>query len=375
MMMTPKPATEFADKTGLCIHPNWTQMKNMLWQQKVIDMGVKNTRGKLGRHKEDVKLMQPLWDAGIRHCATIVESSGGVLDRTAAKGNLDAITGLWGGAKNIIAIEGPNEFNINHTDGWAPYMRDFIIWLHSEIRSRLAMNDILVAGPSIWKRILEDYKALGNIDPYIDRNTLHWYTNTKPPAGAGDKTLDGGLKNNALLSADRVFVTECGMANVVGPKTQAKYLARLPFELMAREIVERFFIFEAVDTDPSPLWGFMDGGMNRRLHYYTMQRLFTLYKSAPVTPHALDLDVQVPTGSNLKWLAHEKDDGSVLVSLFRNVVSTEADGAPVTITVALGKSMGGTIHLPTFGAEPKSLPAATGFKVPVNDQLVVLQVA
>lgn len=374
--VTPRPASSFVEQSGVVVQSNRPQYANNKWQQPLIAAGFRHIRGKLGSNKADVQWMKPIIDKGIKICTTIVATSGGTLDKAKAKANIAAIDTLWGGTKNVIAAEGPNEFNNtgSRPANWAAIERDFIEWMWKEIRSRPSLAQLLVAGPSIWKRILADYKALGNIDPFVNRNTLHWYTDTKRPTN-GNTTLDQGIVNVGILSSKQILVTECGVPNKNPPRIQSKYAARVLFELLRRPKIERAYLFEMSDVDPSPKWGLLDGNFQPRMHYYTIKNLLALYadSGAPnVAP--FELDITAPSTALLGHMIHRRSDGRALISLGRDVDAKDADIAPASVNLDFGKQVSARLHLPTFSTAPKDLGSASGFTVPVTDQLAVVEV-
>lgn len=381
--MTPKAASQIADTQGVCIHSNWPVYRNFKWQPLIAELGVHHTRGSIGHQKDDLQYMKPLFDAGVKHCATIVQSSGGTLgwDDTLktypdALANIKAVRDIWG-PSNIIALEGPNEFNNPKTKpaDWAAQLRKFVIWMHNTVRSMPELANCKILPPAIWGRLLADYQALGSVDAYVDAGCLHYYTNTKPPTKS-NTSYDQALINASILTPKIKWETESGYSDAVGPKVKAKYTARLLFETLLRsDRIQRIYNYELFDSKDTPKWGLRDELLNPRPAFYAIKNVMALYKDSGI-PALTPLDIQIVSvgADQLHYVVHQKADGSYLVALFRDVISTEADMAPAMVKVTLAKVPSSVQHFqPTFDAMPKIIPAAATFTVPVSDQVSVLR--
>lgn len=371
--ITPKAASQIADSVGVCTHSNWPVYRNMRWQPLIAELGIRHTRGSLGHQSGDLQYMKPLFDAGVKHCEMVIDGSA---DTDAALANFKAVRDIWG-PSNVIALEGPNEFNNGHPLGWAAALRKFVIWMHDTVRSMPELNNCKILPPSIWGRLVPDYIALGNIDPYVDAGCLHYYTNNKPPTKS-KATLDQSLIDASILTPKIKWITECGYSYpAVGPKLKAKYTARMFCEFLLRsDKIQRAYNYELFDSKDSPQWGLCDASLNKRPAFYALKNMLALYKdSGSPTLAPLDVTVTADAAAKLNYVIHQKSDGSYLVAMFRDVVSTEADMAPAAAKVTLAKVPSGVQHYqPTFSATATPIAAATSISVPVSDQLTVLKI-
>lgn len=379
-----KPAAAFFDSLCLNTHPSW--LSTPTWATPaysgfVNDIGVKTTRGLLGRNKTALANMKPFFDAGGKHITTVVQSwgTGGKLDRTAAAANIDfAISqGIVG---SVYGFEGANEFNIDHTAGWATELRGFTQWMSGYVRSKPALAGTKLVGPSIYKRILADYQALGNIDAYVDRGALHYYSGNQRPTrtGSGDKTIAGAFRDAHILTPDPILVTETGyQIPGVSERVQAIYNNRLVFDLFEQG-AERSCIYELADD--SKLFGLMTADLKRkRPAYYALKNLTALFKDSGTATGSLDYTLS-GAPADMKRHLFRTSGGNYLLVLYRDVDSFRSGHdvtyAPVNVTVTFGSAVSRLeIFEPTFDANAKkSVVSASSIAVPVADQVEVLRV-
>ena len=363
------PAFALYDAMGVNVKVQEASASNVQYMPTLQELGVRHTRGKVGAAKDDLGRVKALSDAGIGHCFTIVQTSGGTLDWATAQKNIAAAENYPG--LKIDGFEGPNEFN--HFSSDYAYERDFIKKMHDFIRSQSALAQTKIIGPSVYMRQKPAYQGLGNISAYVDRGCLHYYTGAKIPTQSA-YSMDECIADAHILTPAPLWVTECGYDQTqVGPRVQAKYMLRMAVELVRRGI-ERLHIFEFVDIMPGHEYGLVDGSFNKRPIFTAVKNLIALAKDVSGTTTNLDYQLS-GTATGLSSLVLNKTDGSHLLVLWRNVASKEANVAPAQIKVNLAKSANLTIIRPTFSTSVNTLASGTGATVPVDDELTVLRVS
>jgi hypothetical protein len=309
-----------------------------------------HTRGKIGsRRGGDAALMhlEKLFARGVKICATVADQEEG-LDREATKANIDFLANSIG-ARNISGIESANEYNNPHKRpaDWATELRDFQKWLHDTVRADRRFAGIPLVAPSIWGRVTEDYLALGNLEPNVDKGCLHYYTGGRRPTIAGrPKGNDEGGGANAYSLADAIrdartlaptkplWITEYGYpvagpglpfaAGFISEAAAAKYLIRGLLDAFG-EGVERTYIYSLIDDvqrSPPRYHGLLDGTLRPRPGFHAVENLIALFADgaqdfAPGTlKYSLD---NAP--SSIKRQLFQKSDGTFLLTMYQDVDS------------------------------------------------------
>lgn len=370
-------AFQIFDGMGTRAKPNDSRYRNDRWQPLIADdLGFRHTRGSIGHNKSDVPFMKYLFDRGVKHCATIVDIANG-LSWPTAQANINGIRDIWG-PQNIFGIEGANEFNDSKYAGWNTDLRNFTKQTHDYVRSISALNSVKLVPPSVYRRIHEDYVAIGDLSLWTDVGCGHYYSGSKRPTltanGTSTITTDQALADMAILNPKPPVITEMGvdLTLVAGPKTQAKYLLRMHIELLRRGAF-RTYGFETFDTMTGHKYGLMDASFNKRPAYFGMKNLLALVRDVPSAPRSLAYQLAGP--SDIQRLVVSRSDGSFLLFLWRDLNSTENDAAPVNANITLAKQPAGLELLtPTYSAIAKPLPAQSSFGVAVSDHLTVVRI-
>lgn len=157
---------------------------------------------------------------------------------------------------SVVAIEGPNEWDINNVTyrgrGFPAGLRDYQTELYQAVKRDPATAKIAVLTPSI--AYPENAAKLGSLRSVSDYGNLHIY------AGGGIPALDFESKWLPLtrkMTSDRtIIVTETGWHNAVNDRkagqrgvseqVSAKYIPRVFLEYFNRGI-KRTFLYEFLD--------------------------------------------------------------------------------------------------------------------------------
>ncbi len=345
-------ARRFVDAIGICTHPNWrdTVWATADWESAFLRTGVKYTRGKIGSGpaaRAALSDLRPLFARGIKICVTVPETRAGHFDLPATKAALDFLANEVG-AQNLCGIESANEFNnpSRRTVNWAGELRRFQHWLHDQVRGTKAFDNVPLIAPSIWRRLPQDYHALGNLEPNVDRGCLHYYTGGRRPTvtAVPSRGIDGGRGIERSLRqsiADArsvapnkpVWATEFGYAQR-GPGAEgnanisevaaAKYLIRGLFDMVG-EGIEKIFIYALIDNaqqSPRRYHGLLDQALNARLSFHALARLMRLFTDDAVRSRGPPVDVVISGGApSLKRWHFSKSNGESLLVMYQDVES------------------------------------------------------
>ncbi|WP_310467413.1 hypothetical protein [Sphingomonas sp.] len=405
-------ARRFVDALGICTHPNWrdTAWGNSDWEAAFLHTGVKFTRGKIGSGpaaRAALKDLRKLFARGVKICVTVPEVVAGRFDLPATKAALDFLANEVG-AQNLCGIESANEFNDRgRPPDWAPQLRGFQHWLHRTVRANPAFDGIPLIGPSIWRRLPQDYLALGNLEPAVDRGCLHYYTGGRRPTWtavpsrgmAGGRGIERSLRRSVadarVVAPTRpLWATEFGYA-VRGPGADgqgniseaaaAKYLVRGLFDLFG-EGVEKIFIYALLDNarqSPRRYHGLLDGTLNARTSFDALHNLVTVFAESGSRPSAAPIALTVGNDAMAikQWIFAQRD-GTTLLAIYQDVDSYDLragrDVAVGAIPVELGLARTARrveVYTPTFSPVAQSVHAAVrSVTVAVGDHVTVVKI-
>jgi hypothetical protein len=373
------PAANFFNSIGVVAH-SW--YANTAWQQRLLDLQILNIRGRIGQSTDAVTRLQTFFSRGGKINTGIVESSKGTLDKTGAQKSLNFLKSNVG-LQNISGIEGPNEFNNGAPTNWASILRDFTQWLHGTVRSDASFNAIPLLGPSIWKRLLTDYKALGDISAWVDKGCIHYYSGGQWPTRSGTDSMQVALQNVGIIARGKpIWMTETGWQAPSGNwpvslRAQAKYVLRDYFDAFGFG-VEKIYMYQLID-DQSSLFGLCDAAANPKPAYNGLKNLVGLVKDTAASRGSLGYSI-ANAPSTLKSFSFSKSDGSFLLVLYLDVSSWNVRYAKdvesfVGVTVNLASPARSVeIYQPTFNSAVVS--SASGQSIPVyaTDQVTVLKI-
>lgn len=373
------PLANFYNSIGINAH-SW--YSNNLWPQRLLDLGIMNIRGRVAQNTTLAQKLQTFFAAGGKINTGIVESSNGTLDKTGAQKSLNFLkTNI--GLQHVSGIEGPNEFNNGEPPNWASTLRDFTHWLHDTVRADSSFNAIPLIAPSIWKRILADYQALGDVSQWVDKGCIHYYSGGQRPTTSGTDTMQAALQNVGIIASNKtIWMTETGWqapsgAWPISTRAQAKYVLRDYFDAWGYG-VEKVFMYQLID-DQQNLFGLCDAAANPKPAYNALKNLVSLVKDT--SPGRSSIGYAVNNApSSLKSFSFSKSDGTFLIVLYLDVSSWDVQHRKdleyaVSVTVNLtGSAKQIDVYQPTFSATP--INSGSGSSVPffATDHVTVLKV-
>ena len=194
------------------------------------------------------------------------------------------------GIDAILSFEGPNEYNANRETlpGWAGELKSFMSELKARATEDPELADKPIVAPSIWRRTVEDYQEMADLDIAEDttKGNLHNYNGGRLP----NYELDDRIADAQMMTGDQpVWVTEYGYRTFggdhVSEDAKAKYLPRYAGLLFSDARVERAFNFQIIDEwpadqTPDKSWGLLDNDFGKRPAFHAMKNTFALLADA-----------------------------------------------------------------------------------------------
>jgi len=373
------PAANFFNSIGVNAHSWYT---NTSWPQRLLELGILNIRGKIGQSTDVVQKLQTFFSNGGKINTGIVQSNQGILDKTGAQKSINFLKSNVG-LQRVSGIEGPNEFNNGAPTNWASTLRDFTKWLHDTVRADASFNPIPLIAPSIWKRLLSDYKALGDVSAWVDKGCIHYYSGAQFPTTSGTDTMQAALQNISIIAPGKpIWMTETGWQAPSGNwpvslRAQAKYVLRDYFDAFGFG-VEKVFMYQLIDDQPS-LFGLCDALARPKPAFTALKNLVALVKDTSASRGSLGYSI-ANAPSTLKSFSFSKSDGTFLLVLYLNVSSWNVRYAKdvesfVGVTVNLATSARQVeIYQPTFNSAVVSTASGSSIPLYATDQVTVLKI-
>ena len=245
------------------------------------------------------------------------------------------------GIDAILSFECANEYNANWETlpGWAGQLKAFMSELKDRVTEDPEIADKPIVAPAIWRRKVEDYQAMADLNIAKDttKGNLHNYTGGRLPG----YELEDRIADARTMTGDQpIWVTEYGYrtddTDHVSETAKAKYLPRYAGLLFNDERVERAFNFQIIDEwpaeeRPDSTWGLLDNNFGKRPAFYAMKNTFALLADAAGGDFGTgSLDYQLNgASSDIRHFLVQKSDGRFLLGIWREVESysqeTEAD--------------------------------------------------
>ena len=373
------PLANFYNSIGINAH-SW--YSNNLWPQRLQDLGILNIRGRVAQNTTLAQKLQTFFAAGGKINTGIVESSNGTLDKTGAQKSLNFLkTNI--GLQHVSGSRGPmSSITASRPIGRARYANSLTGFMIPCGRIR-SFNPIPLIAPSIWKRILADYQALGDVSQWVDKGCIHYYSGGQRPTTSGTDTMQAALQNVGIIAPSKtIWMTETGWqapsgAWPISTRAHAKYVLRDYFDAWGYG-VEKVFMYQLID-DQQNLFGLCDAAANPKPAYNALKNLVSLVKDTSPGRSSIGYTVN-NAPSSLKSFSFSKSDGTFLIVLYLDVSSWDVQHRKdleyaVSVTVNLtGSAKQIDVYQPTFSATP--INSGSGSSVPffATDHVTVLKV-
>jgi hypothetical protein len=249
------------------------------------------------------------------------------------------------GMEKVSSIEGPNEFSSTKYKGnadWVTELRSFQAKLYQNAKGDPRSRPVPVTAPTVWRRILEDYNALGSLGDSADNGTLHYYNGGRKPSRYkleryfGDEIgiespMDLAISNAQITRPNSpVYVTETGFniqtgdvgETLVPERVAAKYIPRLFSEFfLRRSVVQRVYLYALVDSSDHH-FGLVRKDMTRRPSFYAVKNLIALLsdKGPSFTTGSLTYNLSGNL-ANIHHFVAQKRDGRFYLVIWQDVRS------------------------------------------------------
>jgi hypothetical protein len=267
-------ANDFVDSMGVTTH---------LWVTTGRDAEGKNPNAVLTKIKRlGVRFYRGYYansfkNYGLKGMAWIDTRTNGVLDPRGIKGSLDRYRGY---ENELIAIEGPNEYDLTHDrDKWnrlQRYTREIV----KQAKAQPAMKSLPILGPSMAYPFYS-YMRLTGIRRIVDIANMHPYSSNLMPedfwAEAPEKGRNIDVWFEEARNASwtrRVWATEVGW-NKAGDVVQAKYAPRT-YALFFKRGVEKTTFFQLVDGLDGDTWGILRYDLSEKPAYSSIKNFITI---------------------------------------------------------------------------------------------------
>ncbi len=397
------PADSLVEFVSVQTHMNWggTVWEGEAWRPLLGDLGVRYTRSILTTRLARDHIVALHRDFGIRSSSTFnVINKDGTFDLTKT---LDALAYLRDqvGVERIYAVEGPNEYTHKYKSGdWSQRLRDYQAFLYGSVKSDPQLSKTDVLAPTIWKRIVEDYLAIGDINDRADYGNLHLYNGGRNPSlfnrDESDESIDLAIADAQVMTpGKRICITETGF-NVadeinltrwtVPAEVAAKYTLRNVAELFARrdriKQVNIYALIDSAHTDDH--YGLVDVNLTPRPAYYALRNLLRLVADPgpEFEPDFLAWHME-PEDPTVRSIQLQKRDGRFMLLLWQDVESysraatTAIEVPPVAVAIDFGgkRIASLTQYTPTLSASAvQTKVGVTNVSLSVPDHLQVLEI-
>lgn len=137
-----------------------------------------------------------------------------VLSDSLTARNLKVSTTRGGSAVNITSTGS----GFRRISNWPQRVWDIQEYLYNYVRGRSAWAHVLVIAPSLWRRKVIDYQALGDLSSIADIGHLHYYQGNRRPSrynktenGSGDDPMEDAITDCQIYCEDNpVYIGESG---------------------------------------------------------------------------------------------------------------------------------------------------------------------
>lgn len=306
------------------------------------------------------------------------------------------------GLRGVVAVEGPNEWDLSGDRDWERSLPAMQRALYAAVKRDpvLRRRGVRVLGPSLGRE--GNYERLGDLSDAMDLGNIHAYTGARQPEAAevpGTFILaEGGLDLVRRTTGRRpLVVTETGYHDAfaqVGrqPPTAhrpaAAYLLRTLLQNASLGI-RRTFIYELLDQrrDPAGLdqeagFGLFDHEFEPKPSARALRNLLRLLRDPGRSPAGAKLDVTIDGGDDaLRSLLLAKSGGRFALVLWRAVPlwdprrRSETLVATQPLTVRLARRFAvARAYRPVERATPTQVATNTSrVHVPVGGEPVVVE--
>lgn len=260
-VMPARPAADFLAAIGAATHFNYSNTAYAawdLWRPHLAASGLRMLRDDIAANSTIRARHAEAATFGVRFIYICDQRTSGKLDPVLIP---DWIARLkQHPIAQVAAIEGPNEYDLNHPSGdadWAATLRGYQQALYAAVKGDAQLAHLPVLAPSLGR--IGAYAALGDLSAACDRGNIHPYPGGEAPEAGGLALWAGAAR--IVSGAKPIVATETGYHTAlattgthlpVDEATFARYLPRLLLHGWQRYGLERTCIYEMVRQFPDP---------------------------------------------------------------------------------------------------------------------------
>lgn len=264
---------------------------------------------------------------GLKGIGWIDTRKDGVLDVNGIKSSLDRYRGY---ENELIAIEGPNEYDTTGDRNKWNTLQTYTTELARQIRSRSSMKSLPILGPSMASPF-DTYKHLFGVSQTIDRANIHPYAGELRPESFWDeyppngRFVDVWIREAHKTSSNRqVWATETGW-NQPTEQVQAKYSPRM-FAWFFKRGVQKTIQFQMVDGGDGAKWGLLRQNLSEKPAYYSLKNFISVLddKNTSFSPSTLSYSLSGDK-ANIETLLLQKSNGTFDLLIWQAQSSWDRD--------------------------------------------------
>lgn len=371
---TAKPADSFVETVGVNTHlgyDNTVYDDFAMVRQRLGELGIRYIREGVSLNRSDVYTrVRTLAGDGIRLNVIATDPlqrwQYGTIEQ-----QLDMIETQLLPA--LVAIEGPNEYDIQGDPDWVTVIREHTQLLYEAIKRRPKLAGLPIVGPSITRQ--ENMPKVGDLSPWLDYGNTHTYLSGDIPER--DSIWDREFGAAAPIFGGKPWqVTETGYHNAINRPTSGHqpvseaaagiYIPRLFLDNFRRGIV-RSFAYELLDegtdpgkTDQEANFGLLRNDFSKKPAAVALERLIGLLsdRGPGFAPQSLDYSLAGMPQTGQQILLQKRDGSFYLVlwnrvSVWNTASRTDLDPAEVPVTLNLGQPIASAqVYRPNESASP-----------------------
>lgn len=311
-------------------------------------------------------------------------------------GTVDALLGVLDRnaelRRAVGAIEGPNEYDLVGTSGWATTVRDYQRRLYQGVRARSSLSGVPVIGPSFGRS--GNQSVVGDLSGYLDYGNIHSYPGGRQPSAG----LYDAMNSARVVSGYKPLVsTETGYHDAVNdtsghaPASERAFQAYMPALLMTyfAQGVRRAYSYELVNQYANPSLNMRDRNFGLLKSDWKPKRAFervrTLYQlmrdpGPPLAPRSFSYSIAGGDPQLRQVLLHKRNGAFYLalwrdVSVWDQVRRVELYPADVTSTVVLEQpvSSAALFRVERGTSAVESYTSPTRISIPLSAHVAVLK--
>lgn len=379
-------------------HPVWSRQG---WRPLLGELGIRHVRSNLAskRARDHLSILHA--EYGIRACGMVTSiEDDGSFDFGKTK-EIIAFMRDEIGPEKIRAIEGPNEYTRRYkSPGWPNRLRDYQEFIFGTIKSDPMLKTLPVLAPTIWRRVVEDYRAVSVLGSFCDYGNLHLYSGGRRPSRferyGKDEAVDLAISDAQIATpGKRICITETGFritdesptASNLPPAIAAKYTLRNVAELfIRRENVAWMSLYTLMDYSGDSDYGIVSKDLRPRHPYVALRNFISIVADpGPARSGQDEIAYQLHASSpDIRWARFHKRDGRQLLILWRDVDSydratrrvVEHRPQPAFLDFGDRKIDFLRVHAPTLSDTPvEEHKAITSIELQVPDDVLIVEMA